>query len=73
MSGVNDLKKEVDRLTFDLQQACQEKIQAAGYGLAVLEEKQQLQDKYDELQSQLETTKTDLDKAKEVIFLQGFI
>ena len=43
------LKQEVDRLTQELQQACQEKIQAAEYGLAVLEEKQQLQEKYDAL------------------------
>ena len=42
-------KQEIDRLTQELHQACQEKIQAAEYGLAVLEEKQQLQEKYDAL------------------------
>lgn len=73
MSGVNDLKKEVDRLTFDLQQACQEKVQAAGYGLAVLEEKQELQDKYDDLQKQLDNTKGELDRAKEVSFIKKYI
>ena len=49
MGTVPDLKKEIDRLSFDLQQACQEKIQAAEYGLAVLEEKQKIEDKYEEL------------------------
>lgn len=66
MASVNDLKKEVDRLTFDIQQACQEKIQAAEYGLAVLEEKQELQDKYDELETCYENSKHELTQVKEV-------
>jgi len=36
MSDGLDLKRELDRLTHDLQQACLEKVQAAEYGLAVL-------------------------------------
>ena len=66
MSSATELKKEIDRLKFDLQQACQEKIQAAEYGLAVLEEKQQLQDQYDELENGLEVKKQELEKVKEV-------
>lgn len=63
-----DLRREVERLTHDLQQACQEKVQAAEYGLAVLEEKQELQDKLDELESKYDTTKHDLKQAKEVSY-----
>jgi len=66
MSTIADLKKEIDRLTFDFQQACQEKVQAAEYGLAVLEEKQQVQDKYDELDNQFESKNKELENAKEV-------
>lgn len=69
MASVNDLKKEVDRLTFDIQQACQEKIQAAEYGLAVLEEKQELQDKYDELETCYENSKHELTQVKEQLEL----
>lgn len=67
-----DLRREVERLTHDLQQACQEKVQAAEYGLAVLEEKQELQDKLDELESKYDTTKHDLKQAKEVLVILKF-
>lgn len=67
-----DLRREVERLTHDLQQACQEKVQAAEYGLAVLEEKQELQDKLDELESKHDTTKHDLKQAKEVLAILKF-
>ena len=66
MGTVPDLKKEIDRLTFDLQQACQEKIQAAEYGLAVLEEKQKIQDKYEELETTYDSKNKELERAKEV-------
>ena len=66
MTNGSDLKREVDRLTYDLQQACQEKVQAAEYGLAVLEEKQKLQETYDDLQNAFEKTKSDLSQAAEV-------
>ena len=69
MTNGSDLKREVDRLTSDLQQACQEKVQAAEYGLAVLEEKQKLQETYDDLQSAFEKAKSDLSQAAEVIQL----
>ena len=67
-----DLRREVERLTHDLQQACQEKVQAAEYGLAVLEEKQELQDKLDELESKYDTKKHDLRQAKEVLVILKF-
>ena len=66
MGTVGDLKKETDRLTFDLQQACLEKVQAAEYGLAVLEEKQQIQDKYEELEKIHENKNKELSQAVEV-------
>lgn len=68
MGTVPDLKKEIDRLSFDLQQACQEKIQAAEYGLAVLEEKQKIQDKYEELETTYDSKNKELERAKEVCF-----
>jgi len=63
MGTVGDLKKEINRLTFDLQQACLEKVQAAEYGLAVLEEKQQIQDKYEELEKTYENRNKELSQA----------
>ncbi len=60
------MKREVDRLTQELHQACQEKIQAAEYGLAVLEEKQQLQDQFDSLRTKHEQKKHEVEQIKEV-------
>ena len=60
------LKQEIDRLTQELQQACKEKIQAAEYGLAVLEEKQQLQDRYDALLVNNEQRKQEIHHLKSV-------
>lgn len=66
MSDGLDLKRELDRLTHDLQQACLEKVQAAEYGLAVLEEKQRVQEKYDDLEAAFEKEKFELSQATEV-------
>ena len=66
MSTIEQLKSEVERLSNELQQACLEKVQAAEYGLAVLEEKQRLQEQYDELESALETNKQELECLREV-------
>ena len=66
MTSLSDLQRELERLTFDLHQASHEKVQAAEYGLAVLEEKQQLQEKYEELEIRHDTIKHELDHAKEV-------
>ena len=62
----SQLKREIERLNLELHRACQEKVQAAEYGLAVLEEKQQLQDQYDELESSREGLKQELEHAREV-------
>ena len=69
MGSVEYFKKEIERLNKELQQASSDKIKAAEYGLAVLEEKQNLQIHYDELESVFESTKQELDNCKEVRFL----
>ena len=66
MSTIDYLKSEVERLSNELQQACLEKVQAAEYGLAVLEEKQRLQEQYDELETSLEGNKQELECLREV-------
>lgn len=69
MSSIDQLKSEVERLSNELQQACLEKVQAAEYGLAVLEEKQRLQEQYEELETALDANKQELDCLKEVGFI----
>ena len=69
MSSIDQLKSEVERLSSELQQACLEKVQAAEYGLAVLEEKQRLQEQYEELETALDANKQELDCLKEVGFI----
>lgn len=72
MSAIEHLKSEVERLSNELQQACLEKVQAAEYGLAVLEEKQTLQEQYDELETVLEANKQELECLKEVLNTKSF-
>ncbi|KAL8594897.1 hypothetical protein ACOMHN_038460 [Nucella lapillus] len=67
MDSSAELAKEVERLTNELAETGREKVQAAEYGLAVLEEKQQLQAQYDDLESQFEAIKQELDFAKEAL------
>ncbi|CAL8402358.1 unnamed protein product [Arctogadus glacialis] len=56
---------EIERLSRELRETTHEKIQAAEYGLAVLEEKQQLKQRYDELETEFETVRQELDHLKE--------
>ncbi|KAK3103668.1 hypothetical protein FSP39_020898 [Pinctada imbricata] len=65
--SVDDLRREIERLQTELAETSQEKVQAAEYGLAVLEEKQQLQQQIDELEVQLDTVKQELECAKEAL------
>ena len=67
---MDDLHEEVVRLQNELEQAAHDKMQAAEYGLAVLEEKQHLQLQYDELETLYETTRTEFDCAKQVTKLK---
>lgn len=64
-SGPQWLQAEVERLTRELRETTHEKIQAAEYGLAVLEEKQQLKQQFDELETEYETVRHELDQLKE--------
>lgn len=66
LSSMDDLKAEVVRLTQQLDETTQEKLQAAEYGLVVLEEKHNLLQQFEDLESQLEATRTELDCAREV-------
>ncbi|KAM7422636.1 hypothetical protein PAMA_010601 [Pampus argenteus] len=64
-AGPQWLQAEVERLTRELRDTTHEKIQAAEYGLAVLEEKQQLKQQFDELETEYETVRHELDQLKE--------
>ncbi|XP_053324833.1 protein bicaudal D homolog 2 isoform X2 [Spea bombifrons] len=64
-SGSEWLRSEVRRLLRELSETTREKIQAAEYGLAVLEEKQQLQQHYDELELEHDTVRHELEQLRE--------
>ncbi|XP_019957161.1 protein bicaudal D homolog 2 [Paralichthys olivaceus] len=64
-AGPQWLRAEVERLTRELRETTREKIQAAEYGLAVLEEKQQLKQRFDEVETEYETVRQELDQLKE--------
>ena len=66
MESTTDFRKEVERLSNELAETAREKVQAAEYGLVVLEEKQQLQTQYDDLESRFEALKAELECAREV-------
>ncbi|XP_053173551.1 protein bicaudal D homolog 2 [Scomber japonicus] len=60
-----DLKTEVIRLTLELQEATEEKLQAARYGLVVLEESSALKVKHRQLEEEHETLKVELQQLRE--------
>ncbi|XP_052827767.1 protein bicaudal D isoform X1 [Octopus bimaculoides] len=60
----DELKGEVERLHAELAETTQQKLQAAQYGLDVLEEKQSLQHQYEDLESLYDATKNELECAK---------
>uniref|UniRef100_A0A3Q2VBS5 Zgc:162200 n=1 Tax=Haplochromis burtoni TaxID=8153 RepID=A0A3Q2VBS5_HAPBU len=63
--GSRDLKAEVMRLTLELQEATEEKLQAARYGLVVLEESAALKMKHTQLEEEHESLKLELQQLKE--------
>lgn len=63
---VRALKEEIERLSRELDQASSEKIQSAQYGLVLLEEKDTLLQKCEELELLYENTKHELDITQEV-------
>uniref|UniRef100_A0A8D2QIB9 Uncharacterized protein n=1 Tax=Zonotrichia albicollis TaxID=44394 RepID=A0A8D2QIB9_ZONAL len=56
----------IERLTRELSETTHEKIQAAEYGLVVLEEKLTLKQQYDELEAEYDGLKQELEQLKEV-------
>lgn len=65
-AGPEWMRAEIERLSRELSETTNEKIQAAEYGLAVLEEKQQLKQQYDDMEIEYETVRQELDQLKEV-------
>ncbi|TMS16814.1 protein bicaudal D homolog 2 [Larimichthys crocea] len=63
--GSRDLNAEVVRLTLELQEATEEKLQAARYGLVVLEESAALKMKHRQLEEEHEVLKGELQQLKE--------
>ncbi|XP_056128471.1 protein bicaudal D homolog 2 isoform X1 [Rhinichthys klamathensis goyatoka] len=64
-AGPNWLRAEIERLTRELSETSREKIQAAEYGLVVLEENQQMKQRFEDLESEYETVRQELDQLKE--------
>ncbi|XP_057680835.1 protein bicaudal D homolog 2 [Corythoichthys intestinalis] len=60
-----DLRAEVVRLTLELQEATEEKLQAARYGLVVLEESSALKIRNQQLEEEHEALKAELQQLKE--------
>lgn len=64
--GGMDLMAEVVRLNLELREANEEKLQAARYGLVVLEESAELKKKHTQLEEEYETLKQEQQQLKEV-------
>ncbi|XP_048656468.1 protein bicaudal D homolog 2 isoform X3 [Marmota marmota marmota] len=60
------LRAEVKRLSHELAETTREKIQAAEYGLAVLEEKHQLKLQFEELEVDYEAIRSEMEQLKEI-------
>lgn len=65
-TGGVSLMAEVDRLSAELQEANEEKLQAARYGLAVLEESAILKTKHVQLEEEHEALKLEVQQLREV-------
>uniref|UniRef100_A0A673LWG4 Protein bicaudal D homolog 2-like n=1 Tax=Sinocyclocheilus rhinocerous TaxID=307959 RepID=A0A673LWG4_9TELE len=65
--GDGGLQAEVDRLAAELQEANEEKLQAARYGLAVLEESAALKIKHSQLEEDHEALKMEVQQLKEAL------
>lgn len=66
MSESNGLVNEVTKLREELAKACEERQQAAEYGLEVLSQKDLLQQHFHDLEAQHELLKHDFECAKQV-------
>ena len=54
------LRREIERLNAEIMEANEERAQAAQYGLAILEEKQALQEQFEDLQALYHSTNKEL-------------
>ncbi|KAK7146360.1 hypothetical protein R3I93_013949 [Phoxinus phoxinus] len=66
-AGEGGLQAEVERLTAELQEANEEKLQAARYGLAVLEESAALKTKHSQLEEEHEALKMEMQQLREAL------
>lgn len=66
LESIDNLKQELERLNLELDQTSSEKNQAAQYGLVLLEEKESLQTRLEDLEALYENTKHELDNTREV-------
>ena len=64
--SIDFLTREIERLTRELDQTNSEKIQSAQYGIVLLEEKENLQLRCEELESLYENTRHELALTHEV-------
>ncbi|KAM3726273.1 Protein bicaudal [Dirofilaria immitis] len=64
---LDELKAEVSRLANALEEASSDKIKAAQYGLQVLDEKQQLEVKLTQLQTQFDSAKAEAEATKKAL------
>jgi protein bicaudal D len=64
--SIEFLTREIERLTRELDQTNSEKIQSAQYGIVLLEEKENLQQRCEELESLYENTRHELALTHEV-------
>lgn len=67
MANIDELRSEIERLTRELDLQNSEIINSAKYGLGLLEEKQSLQSKCEELENLYENTKHELEITQEVM------
>jgi protein bicaudal D len=68
-SEIAKLQQQLVELNQSLEDAIRERTQAAQYGLQVLEEKQQLEFKCQEIEATCDTLRHDYEAAKEVSFI----
>lgn len=66
-NDLEDLQVEIERLNRELDQASSENIQSAKYGLGLLEEKQGLQSKCEELEALYENARHELEITQEAL------
>ena len=73
MGDIEELKFKIDSLTNELDQTTSEKNQAAQYGLVLLEEKESLQTRCEELEACYENARHELKVTQEVISIILFV